>query len=198
MYLLEKVGITAAGSRLRQYPHQLSGGLRQRVMIAMSLMCGPDLIIADEPTTALDVTIQAQILLLLAELQQEFQMGLVLITHDLGVVARIADRVAVMYAGQVVESGTAEQIYGRPSHPYTRGLLECIPVPGRTARGQLLGSIRGIVPNLIGDMVGCHFRDRCGFAMSTCAQTDVVLRRSTNPGHAYRCLLEPDGAMAGR
>ena len=195
VYLLEKVGITAAASRLRQYPHQLSGGLRQRVMIAMSLMCAPDLIIADEPTTALDVTIQAQILLLLAELQKEFRMGMILITHDLGVVARIADRVAVMYAGQVVESGTAEQIYGRPSHPYTRGLLDCIPVPGKTARGQPLGSIRGMVPNLIGDMTGCHFRERCGFAMAACAQDHVALRPSADPGHAYRCLLEPGAAM---
>jgi peptide/nickel transport system ATP-binding protein len=117
VWLLEKVGITAAQGRLRQYPHQLSGGLRQRVMIAMALMCGPDLIIADEPTTALDVTIQAQILHLLADLQREFQTGLILITHDLGVVARVADRVAVMYAGQIVEQGTAMQIFQAPTHP---------------------------------------------------------------------------------
>ena len=128
--MLEKVGITAAGQRLGQYPHQLSGGLRQRVMIAMTLLCEPELIIADEPTTALDVTIQAQILLLLKELQSEFDMGLVLITHDLGVVARIATRVAVMYAGQIVEEGTAKQIFENPLHPYTRGLMRCIPVPG--------------------------------------------------------------------
>ena len=132
IYLLEKVGITGAEGRLTQYPHQLSGGLRQRVMIAMALMCGPGLIIADEPTTALDVTIQAQILLLLAELQREFNMGLLLITHDLGVVARVADRVAVMYAGQIVEQGTAEEVFERPLHPYTRGLMACIPVPGKT------------------------------------------------------------------
>src|SRR5690606_32519343 len=120
--LLERVGIPAAASRLGQYPHQLSGGLRQRVMIAMALMCGPDLLIADEPTTALDVTIQAQILLLLRDLQREFEMGLLLITHDLGIVARIADHVAVMYAGQIVETGSASALFGRPLHPYTQGL----------------------------------------------------------------------------
>jgi peptide/nickel transport system ATP-binding protein len=189
VFLLEKVGITAAASRLRQYPHQLSGGLRQRVMIAMTLMCGPNLIIADEPTTALDVTIQAQILLLLAELQKEFHMGLILITHDLGVVARVADRVAVMYAGQIVESGTAEQIYRAPTHPYTQGLLDCIPIPGKTARGQPLGSIPGIVPSLVGAMAGCHFHERCAYAMADCAAGAVPMRQAVAPGHAYRCLL---------
>ena len=133
------MGITAAASRLSQYPHQLSGGLRQRVMIAMGLMNDPALIIADEPTTALDVTIQAQILLLLAGLQKEFSMGMILITHDLGVVARVADRVAVMYAGQIVETGTAVEIFANPRHPYTQGLLECIPIPGKTSPGAHLG-----------------------------------------------------------
>jgi peptide/nickel transport system ATP-binding protein len=189
VFLLEKVGITAAASRLRQYPHQLSGGLRQRVMIAMTLMCGPDLIIADEPTTALDVTIQAQILLLLAELQKEFHMGLILITHDLGVVARVADRVAVMYAGQIVESGSAEQIYRAPTHPYTQGLLDCIPIPGKTARGQPLGSIPGIVPSLVGAMAGCYFHERCPYAMADCATEAVPLQQAKASGHAYRCLL---------
>jgi peptide/nickel transport system ATP-binding protein len=192
VFLLEKVGITAAASRLRQYPHQLSGGLRQRVMIAMTLMCGPDLIIADEPTTALDVTIQAQILLLLAELQKEFRMGLILITHDLGVVARVADRVAVMYAGQIVESGTAEQIYRAPTHPYTQGLLDCIPIPGKTARGQPLGSIPGIVPSLVGAMAGCHFYERCPYAMADCAAEAVPLQQADASGHAYRCLLSAE------
>ena len=168
MHLLERVGITAAEQRLRQYPHQLSGGLRQRIMIAMALMCGPDLIIADEPTTALDVTIQAQILHLLAELQREFRMGLVLITHDLGVVARIATRVVVMYAGEVVETGPAEQIFRAPRHPYTRGLLGCIPIPGRTERGGRLGVIPGMVPSLVGEMRGCHFADRCPSAAEVC------------------------------
>ena len=189
VFLLEKVGITAARSRLSQYPHQLSGGLRQRVMIAMTLMCGPDLIIADEPTTALDVTIQAQILLLLAELQQEFQMGLILITHDLGVVARVADRVAVMYAGQIVEEGAAKQVFENPTHPYTQGLLECIPIPGKTKRGAHLGSIPGIVPSLVGDLRGCRFSDRCEYATSPCSADDVVLTNGVEIGHKYRCLL---------
>jgi len=188
--LLEKVGITAAASRLRQYPHQLSGGLRQRVMIAMTLMCGPDLIIADEPTTALDVTIQAQILLLLAGLQKEFHMGLLLITHDLGVVARVADQVVVMYAGQIVETGTAEQVFAVPRHPYTQGLLECIPIPGKTRRGANLGAIPGMVPSLIGELRGCRFRQRCAYAMPVCA-TDVAFRAAEACDHVYRCLLTP-------
>jgi peptide/nickel transport system ATP-binding protein len=188
--LLEKVGITAAASRLGQYPHQLSGGLRQRVMIAMALMCGPDLIIADEPTTALDVTIQAQILLLLKDLQREFRMGLMLITHDLGIVARIADRVAVMYAGEIVEHGTAAEVFGSPLHPYTRGLMACIPIPGKTARGSHLGSIPGMVPSLIGDLRGCSFRDRCGLARAACG-SDIDLRPGLGAEHVYRCVIDP-------
>ncbi|MPZ43172.1 MAG: ATP-binding cassette domain-containing protein [Betaproteobacteria bacterium] len=190
VFLLEKVGITAAASRLSQYPHQLSGGLRQRVMIAMALMCGPDLMIADEPTTALDVTIQAQILLLLAQLRREFGMGLVLITHDLGIVARVADRVAVMYAGQIVEQGTAAEIFRQPRHPYTRGLMACIPVPGKVARGSPLGSIPGMVPSLIGSMSGCSFRSRCGFRREAC-EAEVALVEDWT-GHAARCILSPD------
>lgn len=197
VYLLEKVGITGAASRLRQYPHQLSGGLRQRVMIAMALMCSPSLIIADEPTTALDVTIQAQILLLLAELQNEFQMGLVLITHDLGVVSRIADRVLVMYAGQVVETGSATELFQSPLHPYTRGLLDCIPIPGKVQRGAHLGSIPGIVPSLVGTMPGCYFASRCKSAYAPCANTSVPMRSGGEASaHTYRCLLEPDSAGA--
>ncbi len=186
--LLERVGITAAESRLRQYPHQLSGGLRQRIMIAMSLMCGPDLIIADEPTTALDVTIQAQILHLLAELQREFKMGLVLITHDLGVVARIATRVIVMYAGEVVEAGPAEQIFRTPRHPYTKGLLACIPIPGRTERGGKLGVIPGMVPSLVGDMRGCHFADRCPNAAEVCRTGSIGFAQGTTSSHSVRCI----------
>jgi peptide/nickel transport system ATP-binding protein len=187
VHLLERVGITAAESRLRQYPHQLSGGLRQRIMIAMALMCGPDLIIADEPTTALDVTIQAQILHLLAELQREFRMGLVLITHDLGIVARIATRVVVMYAGQVVETGAAEQIFRSPSHPYTRGLIACIPIPGKTERGGRLGVIPGLVPSLIGTMHGCHFADRCPIVSDSCRSAPIDLV-AAGPGHLVRCI----------
>lgn len=194
VYLLEKVGITGAAGRLRQYPHQLSGGLRQRVMIAMALMCGPDLIIADEPTTALDVTIQAQILLLLAELQREFQMGMLLITHDLGVVARVADRVAIMYAGQIVEEGTAAEVFEQPLHPYTRGLMACIPIPGKTERGGRLGSIPGLVPSLIGDMSGCAFRDRCAHATSACATYEGI--REQSAGRAYRCIMTPEETIA--
>jgi len=185
--LLEKVGMTAAASRLQQYPHQLSGGLRQRVMIAMVMMCNPDLIIADEPTTALDVTIQAQILLLLAELRREFGMGLILITHDLGIVARIADRVAVMYAGQIVEEGTVAAVFRDPLHPYTRGLMNCIPVPGKVARGSRLGSIPGMVPSLIGTLSGCSFRERCDFRRPEC-EADIALTVAT-AGHARRCIL---------
>ena len=191
VFLLGKVGITAAESRLKQYPHQLSGGLRQRVMIAMALMCGPDLIIADEPTTALDVTIQAQILLLLADLQKEFDMGMILITHDLGVVARVADQVAVMYAGQIVESGSAAQVFESPTHPYTQGLLDCIPIPGKTERGRALGSIPGIVPSLIGEQTGCHFAERCRHAVADCRSGKVALRDAA-ASHRYRCLLSPE------
>jgi peptide/nickel transport system ATP-binding protein len=189
VFLLEKVGITSAASRLGQYPHQLSGGLRQRVMMAMALMCGPALIIADEPTTALDVTIQAQILLVLADLQREFGMGLILITHDLGVVARIADRVLVMYAGQIVEEGTAVEVFENPLHPYTRGLLACIPRPGATRRGGHLGSIPGMVPSLVGEIAGCAFRDRCPHARPACAGFDELRRLGAE--RAYRCIMTP-------
>ncbi|MFA7666571.1 MAG: ABC transporter ATP-binding protein [Burkholderiaceae bacterium] len=186
--LLGKVGIASAAERLGQYPHQLSGGLRQRVMIAMALMCGPELLIADEPSTALDVTIQAQILRLLADLQQELGIAMVLITHDLGVVARIAHRVTVMYAGEVVEEGAAERLFGAPRHPYTRGLLSCIPIPGRTERGGQLGTIRGVVPSLIGEpFQGCGFRDRCDFAREACQRT-VPLHESGD--HRWRCVLD--------
>ena len=185
IYLLEKVGITAAASRLGQYPHQLSGGLRQRVMIAMALMCSPDLLICDEPTTALDVTIQAQILHLIKDLQHEFDMAVILITHDLGVVARVADRVAVMYAGEIIESGAVGEIFSRPTHPYTQGLMNCIPVPGKTQQGERLGTIPGIVPSMIGEMTGCAFANRCAYAEDICLQPlsthDIV------PGHAVRC-----------
>lgn len=187
--LLGKVGIASAAERLGQYPHQLSGGLRQRVMIAMALMCGPELLIADEPSTALDVTIQAQILRLLADLQRDLGIAMVLITHDLGVVARIAHRVAVMYAGEVVEEGTAAEVFGAPQHPYTRGLLECIPVPGRTAPGALLGNIPGTVPSLIGAFEGCGFRERCAHAQARCAAP--VALHETPSGHRWRCVLEP-------
>ena len=188
--MLERVGITAANQRLNQYPHQLSGGLRQRVMIAMTLLCEPELIIADEPTTALDVTIQAQILLLLQELQSEFDMGLILITHDLGVVARIATRVAVMYAGQIVEQGTVKQIFDNPMHPYTRGLMGCIPVPGKTKPGEPLGSIPGMVPSLVGNFTGCRFAERCNHVTDACRQSDIELRAESGATQGYRCIID--------
>jgi peptide/nickel transport system ATP-binding protein len=188
VHLLGKVGIASAAQRLGQYPHQLSGGLRQRVMIAMALMCGPDLLIADEPTTALDVTIQAQILHLLADLQRELGIAMVLITHDLGIVARIADRVAVMYAGQIVEEGPTASLFANPQHPYTKGLIDCIPVPGRTVRGGKLGVIPGVVPSLVGEIRGCSFRDRCSHARDICAMAPPL--NESAEGHQWRCILE--------
>ncbi|UUE10450.1 ABC transporter ATP-binding protein [Dickeya zeae] len=186
VYLMNRVGIPMAAERLRQYPHQLSGGLRQRIMIAMALMCGPELIIADEPTTALDVTIQAQILRMLRELQQEFGTAVVFITHDLGVVARIADRVAVMYAGQVVETAPVMELFHQPCHPYTRGLLECIPVAGRTVPGEPLQAIPGVVPSLIGPQQGCAFRNRCQQCRRDCAQEPPYVALTEH--HAVRCV----------
>jgi len=188
VYLLERVGITAAASRLTQYPHQFSGGQRQRVMIAMALMNEPELIIADEPTTALDVTIQAQILLLLSELQRELGMTMILITHDLGVVARTTDKIAVMYGGEVVESGTTAQVFGAPKHPYTHGLLECIPEPSRVEPGTHLGAIPGIVPSLIGDIQGCAFAGRCDYAEDRCHTAAAPVQ--TENGRQFRCILE--------
>jgi peptide/nickel transport system ATP-binding protein len=155
------------------------------VLIAMALMCGPELLIADEPSTALDVTIQAQILGLLAQLQRELGIAMVLITHDLGVVARVAQRVAVMYAGEVVEEGAVGELFALPRHPYTRGLLGCIPVPGRTPPGGTLGTIPGVVPSLLGSFAGCGFRERCAHAQPACAQT-VPLRESA--GRTWRCV----------
>jgi len=191
--LLEKVGIARAAERLDAYPHQLSGGLRQRVMIAMALMCEPDLLIADEPTTALDVTIQAQILRLLAQLQQETGIALLLITHDLGVVARIATQVNVMYAGRIVESGATGDIFARPLHPYTRGLLACLPRPGVVA-GERLGTIPGVVPSLIGGIAGCAFRSRCGEAEAACAGD--IPERHDGADHAYACIHAAAAAVA--
>jgi peptide/nickel transport system ATP-binding protein len=188
--LLGRVGVTAPGLRLGQFPHQLSGGLRQRVMIAMALMCAPELLIADEPTTALDVTVQAQILRLLADLQRELGLGVLLITHDLGVVARVAHRVSVMYAGEIVESAPVEQLFAAPRHPYTRGLLDCVPVPGKVRPDQPLGSIPGMVPRVAPGFQGCAFRDRCRQAMSDCATT--VPWRPADAAHAYLCRQPPD------
>ena len=185
--LLERVGITAPGMRLAQYPHQLSGGLRQRVMIAMALMCEPELLIADEPTTALDVTVQAQILRLLQTLQRELGLALLLITHDLGIVARMAQRVSVMYAGEIVESASAESLFLSPTHPYTRGLLACVPIPGKTPRDQPLGSIPGVVPRIGSGFSGCAFRDRCDHVVVACAGD--IPRRTVARDHRTLCTM---------
>jgi peptide/nickel transport system ATP-binding protein len=187
--LLARVGITAPGLRLGQFPHQLSGGLRQRVMIAMALMCDPELLIADEPTTALDVTVQAQILRLLAGLQKDFGLGILLITHDLGIVARVADRVSVMYAGEVVESAPTAALFAAPEHPYTRGLLTCVPVPGKVKRDEPLGSIPGVVPRIQPGFTGCGFRDRCAQATPACA--GAVPRHAVGAEHETLCILPP-------
>ena len=187
--LMGRVGITAPEMRLGQFPHQLSGGLRQRVMIAMALMCDPELLIADEPTTALDVTVQAQILRLLATLKREFGLAILLITHDLGIVARVADRVSVMYAGEVVERAPTAELFRAPQHPYTRGLLSCVPVPGRVRRDRPLGSIPGTVPTISPGFSGCAFRSRCAHADQTCASE--IARRQASAAHEYLCRLEP-------
>lgn len=185
---LEKVGIPASSERLRQYPHQLSGGLRQRVMIAMMLMCEPELIIADEPTTALDVTIQAQVLHVLASLQRELGLTMLFITHDLGVVSRIADQVAVMYAGSFVEVGTAQAVLDSPMHPYTQGLLACIPGFNSTQEKGTLGTIPGTVPSLVGNISGCAFFNRCPNAVPGCTEGEGPISRQVAE-QWVRCLM---------
>ncbi|ADI85374.1 ABC transporter ATP-binding protein [Geobacter sulfurreducens] len=182
--LLAQVGIPEPASRLDSYPHQLSGGMRQRVMIAMALACGPRLLIADEPTTALDVTIQAQILELLDRLGEEHRMALLLITHDLGVVAERADRTMVMYAGRIVEEGLTAELVTTPLHPYTDGLLASLPQ--RSVPGEPLRTIAGQVPSLVGGLAGCGFCNRCPRKVRECAQeTPPLIERS--PGHRVRC-----------
>ena len=182
--LLDEVGIPEPARRVDEYPHQLSGGMRQRVMIAMAISCSPKLLIADEPTTALDVTIQAQILELLAELRRTLGMAVLLITHDLGVVAEVCDRVVVMYAGQVVETGTVEDIFVRPAHPYTRGLLGSLPSVG--GAGGRLVSIAGTVPSPLHWPEGCRFRARCGLAGEGCEAPQELVELGAH-GRAARC-----------
>jgi len=171
--LLRTVGIPAPEDRVTAFPHQFSGGMRQRVMIAMSLALEPDIIIADEPTTALDVTVQAQVMKLLADLQHEMNMGLILITHDMGVVADVADKICVMYAGHAVERADVYEIYERPAHPYTKALLESIPRVDQ--KGQDLAAIKGLPPTLISPPPGCSFHPRCRFARERCKSDEPPL-----------------------
>jgi peptide/nickel transport system ATP-binding protein len=187
--LLTLVGITDPASRLSQYPHQLSGGMRQRVMIAIGLACNPKLLIADEPTTALDVTIQAQILELMKDLSRRLGIAVIIITHNLGIVARYADRVNVMYAARLVESGTAERVFGRPLHPYARGLLTAVPRLDR-GRASKLATIDGSPPNLLKPPEGCRFRPRCKFAIEVCHEVPEF--REIEPAHAAACHRVPE------
>jgi len=190
--LMERVGIPRATERLRSYPHEFSGGMRQRVMIAMALSCSPKLLIADEPTTALDVTIQAQILDELRVLRSETGAGIILVTHDLGVVADIADRVIVMYAGRVVEQGTLDEIFYDPQHPYTWGLLGSIPRVDRD-RSQRLPAIPGLPPSLLAPPPGCHFRPRCPHVFDRCTEVPELTSRLPEAQlHLDRCWLEPE------
>ena len=182
--LMERVRIPAARERLDDYPHQFSGGMRQRIMIAMAIALDPDVLIADEPTTALDVTVQAQIMELLSDLQRERKMGLILITHDLGVVADVADKISVMYAGRIMEKAVVGEIYARPAHPYTKGLLESIPRVD--LKGQDLSAIRGLPPSLTRIPPGCEFNPRCPYAQDICREKRPALLEVA-PGRLSAC-----------
>jgi oligopeptide/dipeptide ABC transporter ATP-binding protein len=193
--LLRKVGIASPEQRLDEYPHQLSGGMRQRAMIAIALACNPRLLLADEPTTALDVTIQAQILELLKSLQEEFNMAVVLITHDLGVVAQYVDRVVVMYAGRVVEQAPVGELFANPQHPYTQGLLGSIPSPDEER--DRLQAIPGVVPNLAELPPGCRFAPRCVHAKPPCSLADPPLIEA-GPAHRAACIRLTDYVQPGQ
>ena len=189
--LLDRVGIPEAAARVSDYPHEFSGGMRQRVVIAMALAAEPDLLIADEPTTALDVTIQAQILRLLRDLQKEFDMGIVFITHDLGVVAEIADRVVVMYAGKVMERGDVYELFEDPAHPYTQALLECLP-----GRGDATEAIGGSLPDPTDPPDGCRFNPRCEYAVEECRvgeQVPPIGVDGPDDDHCAACVYYRDG-----
>jgi peptide/nickel transport system ATP-binding protein len=186
--MLRLVHIPNPGRRAHDYPHQFSGGMRQRVMIAMALSCNPQLLIADEPTTALDVTIQAQILDLLAEMKSRFGMAIMLITHAMGVVAETAQRVVVMYAGKVVEEAPVGELFARPRHPYTQGLIRSIPRLDKAGARTRLEAIPGVVPSLVDPPPGCRFAPRCRFAMPACTAAVPPLREVA-PGHKVACIL---------
>jgi oligopeptide/dipeptide ABC transporter ATP-binding protein len=191
--MLHRVRIPAPEQRVDDYPHRMSGGMRQRIMIAMSLLCEPALLIADEPTTALDVTIQAQVLGLMRQLRSELGTAIVLITHDLGVVAEMADRVVVMYAGQVVEQASVAALFAMPQHPYTVGLMGAIP--GLAPEGERLAAIEGLVPAATAMPQGCRFAPRCPFAQARCTQAEPPLVE-IEPGHWTRCWRAPMQALA--
>lgn len=190
--LLKKVGMPDAEGMMKKYPHTLSGGMRQRIMIAMALSCNPKLLIADEPTTALDVTIQAQIMKLLKELQKETGMSMILITHDIGLVAQMADRVMVMYAGQLVEEAPVKELFQNPKHPYTRALLDTVPTIRDSAERQLV-SIPGIVPENYDDITGCRFADRCGYRRAECDR--IQENYAFGKGHTARCIVMKEGGI---
>lgn len=190
--MLKFVGVPRAEQIVREYPHQLSGGLRQRVMIAMAMVCEPKLLLADEPTTALDVTIQAQVLELMRKMRDEFGTSIILITHDLGVVAEMADHVVVMYAGQVVESVNADELFEQPLHPYTKALLQSIP--SIDADHEVLYSIPGTVPDAASFPAGCRFAERCPLAQPSCFEKAQALRE-VRPGHLVRCDLVEEGGV---
>ncbi len=195
--LLELVGIPDAANRLRAYPHEFSGGMRQRVMIAMALSCSPKLLIADEPTTALDVTIQAQILELIQQVQRELGIAVIIITHNLGVVARYVDRINVMYAGRIVERGTLHQVFDEPQHPYTKGLLASVPRLDKP-KGERLIPIEGMPPDLSNLPPGCAFRERCAYAIARCEEDVPEVRhvRSAAAEHHVACWAVETGSAA--
>jgi peptide/nickel transport system ATP-binding protein len=189
--LLNMVGIPSAENRLDDYPHQFSGGMRQRVMIAMGLSCNPKILIADEPTTALDVTTQAQLLELMKDMVQHFHSSLIIVTHNLGVVARYAQRIYIMYAGKIVESGSCKDIFRQPRHPYTIGLLKCVPRLDEE-EGHKLVPIQGLPPNLIDMKPTCAFLSRCPYAIETCRQQPWPELRSVGPQHFIRCFVNTE------
>jgi len=185
--MLKKVGIPDPERRVKEYPHQMSGGMRQRVMIAMALSCNPEILIADEPTSALDVTIQAQILELMNKLKQEIDASILLISHDLGVIAEMAQSVAVLYAARIVEYGDAVELFAQPKHPYTLGLMDSIPkIDEPVPEGKILQAIPGVVPSLLKVPNGCHFQERCSKAFDLCSKKDPPLFEVTS-GHLVRC-----------
>ena len=196
LVMLEAVGLPSPERRLKQYPHELSGGMRQRVLIAMALACGPKLLIADEPTTALDVTIQAQILDLLQELEEQYHTSIVLITHDMGVVATVCQRIAIMYGGLIMETGTADEIFYDPKHPYTRALLRAIPST-ELKEGERLQAIEGLPPSLINPPAGCPFAERCEYAEEKCRR-ELPAYHTFSQTHQAMChMCAPEKTEGG-